>query len=80
MNGLITVIFLKKPDSKLFLKANIILNLGYSALWLLAESHFAVHTFPEERKSYIELSSCVEDKFYKFIDMVKNEQYQITII
>ena len=52
---------------------------GYSALWLLAESHFALHTFPEENKSYIELSSCVEDKFYKFVDMIKNEKYQITI-
>lgn len=31
---------------------------GYTALWLLAESHAAVHTFPEEGKSYVELSSC----------------------
>lgn len=31
---------------------------GYTALWLLSESHLAVHTFPEEQKSYIELSSC----------------------
>ena len=53
---------------------------GYSSIWLLAESHFAVHTFPEENKSYIELSSCVEDKFYKFVEMLKNEKYQITII
>jgi S-adenosylmethionine decarboxylase len=33
---------------------------GYTALWLLSESHFAIHTFPEEGKSYIELSSCIE--------------------
>jgi S-adenosylmethionine decarboxylase len=39
---------------------------GYTALWLLAESHFALHTFPEEGKSYFELSSCVEDKFNVF--------------
>lgn len=32
--------------------------IGYTALWLLGESHFAVHTFPEENKSYFELSSC----------------------
>lgn len=35
---------------------------GYTALWLLAESHLAVHTFPEENKTYIELSSCNEEK------------------
>lgn len=39
---------------------------GYSALWLLAESHFAIHTFPEEGKTYIELSSCVESYFHNF--------------
>ena len=31
---------------------------GYTALWLLAESHLAVHTFPEDEVSYIELSGC----------------------
>ena len=34
----------------------------YTALWLLAESHLAVRTFPEENKTYIELSSCNEEK------------------
>ena len=38
---------------------------GYTALWLLGESHFAVHTFPEENKTYIELSSCNEE-YYEF--------------
>jgi S-adenosylmethionine/arginine decarboxylase-like enzyme len=37
---------------------------GYSTVWLLAESHFAIHTFPEENKIYYELSSCNEE-FYK---------------
>lgn len=40
---------------------------GYTALFLLAESHFAIHTFPEENKTYIELSSCVKSQFDKFI-------------
>lgn len=31
---------------------------GYTALWLLTESHFAIHTFPEYNRTYIELSSC----------------------
>ena len=35
---------------------------GFTGLWLLAESHFAVHTFPEHDSSYIELSSCNELK------------------
>lgn len=40
---------------------------GYTALFLLSESHFAVHTFPEVEKTYIELSSCVKGPFDKFI-------------
>jgi S-adenosylmethionine decarboxylase len=39
---------------------------GYTALWLLGESHLAIHTFPEEGKSYIELSSCNEDYYLYF--------------
>ncbi len=40
---------------------------GYTAIWLLSESHFAIHTFPEEGKSYIEISSCIEDQYRKFL-------------
>jgi S-adenosylmethionine decarboxylase len=39
---------------------------GYTALWLLSESHFAIHTFPEEEKTYIELSSCIERQYEVF--------------
>ncbi len=35
---------------------------GYTCLWLLAESHLALHTFPEDNKTYIELSSCNFEK------------------
>lgn len=31
---------------------------GYTCLWLLGESHLAVHTFPEKEVCYVELSSC----------------------
>ena len=31
---------------------------GFTAIWLLAESHLAVHTFPTDNTSYIELSGC----------------------
>ena len=43
---------------------------GYTVLFLLAESHLAIHTFPEESKSYIELSSCVKDKFDNFVSRI----------
>ncbi|PCH73018.1 MAG: spermidine synthase [Flavobacteriaceae bacterium] len=33
-------------------------NGGYTCIWLLAESHLAIHTFIAENKTYIELSSC----------------------
>ena len=43
---------------------------GYTVLFLLAESHLAIHTFPEENKTYIELSSCVKDKFDNFVSQI----------
>ncbi len=45
---------------------------GYTALWLLSESHFAVHTFPEENKMYVEISSCVKDYYDTFVRQLKN--------
>lgn len=47
---------------------------GYTALWLLSESHFAIHTFPEEGKSYIELSSCIEKQYLRFMELESIEQ------
>ena len=46
---------------------------GYTALYLLSESHFAVHTFPEENKSYIELSSCNGRYFDNFVSRVQHK-------
>lgn len=43
---------------------------GWTGLWLLSESHFAIHTFPEENKSYIELSSCNKEKHIFFINNI----------
>ncbi|MEM7107074.1 MAG: S-adenosylmethionine decarboxylase [Bacteroidota bacterium] len=40
---------------------------GYTCIWLLAESHFAIHTFPEENMTYIELSSCNKDMYEQFL-------------
>nr|WP_321450374.1 S-adenosylmethionine decarboxylase [uncultured Carboxylicivirga sp.] len=44
---------------------------GYTAFWLLAESHFAVHTFDQDGCSYIELSSCNKQKALNFITLCK---------
>ncbi len=45
---------------------------GYTALFLLSESHFAIHTFPEKGQTYIELSSCVKQPFDNFIKSICN--------
>ncbi|MEM6524426.1 MAG: S-adenosylmethionine decarboxylase [Bacteroidota bacterium] len=51
---------------------------GYTCIWLLAESHFAIHTFPEEHTTYIELSSCNKEMYERFLIHLeaykKNEQ------
>ena len=45
---------------------------GFTKLWLLGESHFAIHTFPEFGKTYIELSSCNKDMYCKCVDMLRD--------
>lgn len=40
---------------------------GYTCIWLLAESHFAIHTFPEQNTTYIELSSCNKQMYDEFL-------------
>jgi S-adenosylmethionine/arginine decarboxylase-like enzyme len=40
---------------------------GYTAVWLLAESHLALHTFPEEGRTYVELTSCNQSKLDAFL-------------
>jgi S-adenosylmethionine/arginine decarboxylase-like enzyme len=44
---------------------------GFTKLYLLGESHFAIHTFPEHGKSYIELSSCNENMYIKCVEVLK---------
>ncbi len=43
---------------------------GYTCLWLLAESHLAVHTFPEHGRTYIELASCNGTKYQHFLSLL----------
>lgn len=52
---------------------------GYTALFLLSESHFAIHTFPEENKTYIELSSCVESQYKAFEERIKSDKKLLDI-
>ena len=44
---------------------------GYTGLWLISESHFAIHTFPEEAKTYIELSSCNREMYKAFLILLE---------
>jgi S-adenosylmethionine/arginine decarboxylase-like enzyme len=44
---------------------------GYTCIWLLGESHCAVHTFPEHQKSYIELSSCNLEFYKNFLELTE---------
>lgn len=46
---------------------------GYTALFLLSESHLAIHTTPEHNKSYIEISSCVKKPFKRFKKEMKKK-------
>ncbi|MCH2215173.1 MAG: S-adenosylmethionine decarboxylase [Flavobacteriales bacterium] len=51
---------------------------GYTCVWLLAESHFAVHTFPQDGRSYLELSGCVKSMNEKFVAHVESFKKEIT--
>jgi S-adenosylmethionine decarboxylase len=44
---------------------------GYTCALILAESHLAVHTFPENNNAYIQLSSCNEKMFDTFLQKME---------
>lgn len=50
---------------------------GYTSMWLLAESHMALHFFADENKTYIELSGCNYEMNRKFRE--KLESYKLKI-
>jgi len=50
---------------------------GYTAFWLLAESHLAIHTFPDKGWSYIELSSCNQLKSKNFKELVERSNLDV---
>ena len=51
---------------------------GFTSVWLLAESHCALHTFPEESKAYIELSSCNIQMFVNFVSLFHQSYHETT--
>jgi len=50
---------------------------GFTSLWLLAESHCALHTFPEEGKTYVELSSCNIQMYVSFVHLFHKKYHAI---
>lgn len=50
---------------------------GYTCIWLLAESHLALHTFPEDGRSYIELSGCREEMNVAFVDFMRRWEKEL---
>jgi S-adenosylmethionine decarboxylase len=50
---------------------------GYTAIWLLAESHLAIHTFPLHEWTYVELSGCNESKTETFKEMIENKSFEL---
>ncbi len=50
---------------------------GYTAFWLLAESHLAIHTFTEKECTYIELSSCNKEKAQAFKQVLDKQEKTI---
>lgn len=45
---------------------------GYTCVWVLAESHLAIHTFPKNNTSYIQISSCNKDKLEIITQKINN--------
>ncbi|MCT4615673.1 MAG: S-adenosylmethionine decarboxylase [Marinifilaceae bacterium] len=73
-------ISLEESEFKILNKSDYIFdNEGYTCMWLLAESHLAVHSFPNENKSYIELSSCNRDKLEKFNIIMKTNYPELLL-
>ncbi|WP_075591107.1 S-adenosylmethionine decarboxylase [Labilibacter marinus] len=50
---------------------------GFTAFWLLAESHLALHTFTENGWCYIELSSCNKEKTIQFKQLTNQLSFEV---
>jgi len=50
---------------------------GFTAFWLLAESHLALHTFTESGWCYIELTSCNKSKSETFMQLTQSNSFNV---
>src|SRR5258706_13009216 len=50
---------------------------GYTCLWLLGESHLAIHTFPERNKMFFELCSCSKSKLLDFQEQLETHYKKV---
>ena len=54
-------------------------NGGYTAMWLLAESHLAIHSFAESGWTYLELTSCNQPKSEIFKTNILKSKFKINL-
>lgn len=52
---------------------------GFTAVWVLAESHLALHSFAESGWTYIELTSCNKTKSECFKASILGSKYTIIL-
>ena len=45
---------------------------GYTAVWVISESHLFLHTFPEENRSYFQIASCSFEKYINFMNRIED--------
>lgn len=44
---------------------------GYSKVWLLSESHLAIHTYTDDNRTALCLSSCIEEYYKRFSSLIE---------
>lgn len=54
-------------------------NNGFTAVWVLAESHLALHSFVESGWTYFELTSCNQFKSECFKENIITSRYNIKL-
>lgn len=52
---------------------------GFTAVWVLAESHLALHSFAESGWTYMELTSCNQSKSERFKDSIVTSKYRFRL-
>lgn len=52
---------------------------GFTAVWVLAESHLALHSFAESGWTYVELTSCNSVKSERFRESILASTYNIKL-